>query len=76
MQTIIELPKEMYTRTEEMARQKGISVQEMIVRVLEKELSSKEPRTDNRHTVGLPLIHSKYPGTMDLNHFDFDDLLA
>jgi hypothetical protein len=76
MQTVIELPAEMYTRTEELARQKGISVQEMIVRVLAKELSSKEPRTDRKHTVELPLIHSNHPRTMDLSHFDFDDLLA
>lgn len=76
MQTIIDLPNDMYTKTEEIARQKGISVQEMIVRVLEKELSAEEPRTDSRNMVELPLIHSKYPGTLDLSHFDFDDLLA
>lgn len=76
MQTIIDLPKDMYTKTEEIARQKGISMQEMIVRVLEKELSAVSLQTSGKDVVELPLIHSKYPGTMDLTHFDFDDLLA
>ena len=76
MRTTIELSKDMYTRTEEMARQKGLTVQEMIVRVLEKELSSEQPRMEGSHKVELPLIHSKHPGTLDMNHFNFDDLLA
>jgi hypothetical protein len=76
MRTTIELPKDMYAKTEEMARQKGMTVQEMIVRVLEKELTLDEPRTGVRHTVEFPLIHSKHPGTLDLSQFNFDDLLA
>lgn len=76
MQTTIELPKDMYTKTEQIARQKGISVQEMIVRVLEKELSSEEPQISGRHAVDLPLLHSKHPATLDLDQFNFDDLLA
>jgi len=75
MQMTIDLPKDMYTRTEEIARQKGISMQEMIVRVLEKELSAVSRQTSGKDVVEFPLIHSKCPGTMDLSHFDFDDLL-
>jgi hypothetical protein len=76
MRATVELPESVYRRTEQAARARGLSVDELISGVLEQELGEEPPATQTPKYVTLPLIHSKNPGTLDLSDFDFDDLLA
>jgi len=76
MQTTIELPDSVFSKSEQLALNKGVSLQEFIVQAVEeKVLLEPEPALHPRR-VQLPLIHSKNPGKLDLTNFDFDDLLT
>ena len=77
MRTTVELPEGVYRRTEQMAQASGVSVDALISDVLERELGAKDySPIPTQSRVKLPIIVSNQPGTMDLNDFDFDDLLA
>jgi hypothetical protein len=76
MRATVELPESLYRRTEQAARARELSVDELISGVLERELGEEPSATQTSKYVTLPLIHSKNPGTLDLSDFDFDDLLA
>ena len=76
MRATVELPESVYRRTEEAARTRGLSVDELISDVLERELGAEIGPPATPKYVTLPIIHSKNPGTLDLSNFDFDDLLA
>jgi hypothetical protein len=55
-------------------------VEELIVEAIQKEvqgnLGSGTSGSYGDSEVDLPVIRSRRPGTLDLAHFDFDDLLA
>jgi hypothetical protein len=55
-------------------------VEQIIVEAVEKEvqgdLASGTSDTYGDRDVELPIIRSKRPGTLDLSHFDFDDVLT
>lgn len=76
MRTTIELPESVYRQSAEVARQRGFSVEELIVEVLERELAHESAARPDSRAVRLPLIASKRPGSLDLSDFDFDDLLT
>ncbi|HEY0794823.1 MAG TPA: hypothetical protein VGD64_03500 [Acidisarcina sp.] len=76
MTTTIELPESVYLRSEQIARSRGLSVDELIVRALERELAAELPPNRATERVVSPIIRSKHPGTLDLTNFDFDDLLS
>jgi predicted DNA-binding ribbon-helix-helix protein len=76
MRTTIKLPESVYRQSEQAAHQRGFSVEQFIVRVLERELAHEATAASSSKRVSLPLIASKHPGTLDLARFDFDDLLA
>ena len=76
MRTTIELPESVYQRSEQLARRRGFSVEQFIVRVLERELAHEPIASSSSKKVSLPLIRSKRPGSLDLANFDFDDLLS
>jgi hypothetical protein len=76
MRTTIELPESVYQRSEQLARRRGFSVEQFIVRVLERELAHEPAASSPAKKVSLPLISSKRPGSLDLANFDFDDLLS
>jgi hypothetical protein len=76
MRTTIELPESVYQRSEQLARRRGFSVEQFIVRVLERELAHEPAASSPTKKVSLPLISSKRPGSLDLANFDFDDLLS
>lgn len=76
MQTCIELPDVVYRNGELLARAKGCTLEQLIMQVLERELSQEMPSLRSPYRISLPLIHSKHPGTLDLTNFDFDDLFA
>jgi hypothetical protein len=76
MQTTIQLPDEVYREGERIARSKGFTLEQLIVKTLEREFSNEDAGSLTRNRVTLPLIHSSQPGILDLSNFDFDDLLA
>ena len=75
MRTTIDLPESDYRKGEKVARRQGVTIEEFIVRALERELKAEPPAFHPKRVI-LPLIPSKEPGTLDLRDFNFDDLLA
>ena len=76
MQTMIELPDPILSKSEQMARSQGVSLQEFIVQALEEKVLLEPEPSPHPQRVELPLIRSKNPGKLDLTDFDFDDLLT
>lgn len=76
MRTTIELPDSVYRQSAQIAHLKGYSVEELIVRTLERALEAEPSAPRQLKPVTFPLISSSQPGTLDLTDFDFDDLLA
>jgi hypothetical protein len=72
----VELPDSIYRKGEEAARAKGVTMEELIVQALERELTVVPETAARRTRVTVPLVKSKRPGSLDLENFDFDDLLA
>jgi hypothetical protein len=75
MRTAIEISESVFQQSQHIARNKGFSVEQLIVRALERELADAPVASPNSKQVSLPLIASKHPGSLDLANFDFDDLL-
>jgi hypothetical protein len=75
MRATIELPDSVYAKSQVAAQKRGASVEQYIVDTLERELANEPvgPRVSKR--VQLPLIPSKDPGSLNLDNFNFDDLL-
>jgi hypothetical protein len=76
MRTAIEFPEPLFRQGEQIARLQGVTVEEFVIRVLERELSAASGGRSGQTPVKLPLVPSKSPGTLDLKDYDFDDLLA
>jgi hypothetical protein len=80
MQTTVNLPDSLYQKSEQLAASRGATVEQFIVEAVKKEvqgnLESGTSGTYGDREVELPVIRSTRPGTLDLSHFDFDDLLA
>ena len=80
MQTTVNLPDSLYQQSEALAASRGATVEQLIVEAVKKEVQGDfKSGTSSAHgdrEVELPVIRSRRPGTLDLSHFDFDDLLA
>ena len=76
MRTAIEFPEPLYRQGLQIARLQGVTVEEFVIRALERELSAAPSGRSGQTRVKLPLVPSKSPGVLDLKDFDFDDLLA
>lgn len=76
MRTTVELPDSVYRRSERVARAQGVTIEELIVRIVEREVTSESESVTSSGQVTLPLLRSKHPGTLDLEGLNFDDLLA
>jgi hypothetical protein len=80
MRTAIELPDSLYLQGEQIARMQGVTIEEIVIRALkrdlDRELSAAPGDRTGQMPVKLPLVPSKSPGVLDLKDFDFDDLLA
>ena len=76
MRTAIEFPESLYRQGEQLARLQGVTMDEFVIRALERELGSAPGGRSGQTPVKLPLVPSKNPGVLDLKEFDFDDLLA
>ncbi len=73
-------PDSLYRKSERLAALRGTTVEQLIVEAVQKEVQcageSGTAGLDCDRDVELPVIHSQRPGTLDLAHFDFDDLLT
>ncbi len=80
MQTTVNLPDSLYQKSAALAASRGATVEQFIVEAVVKEvqdnLRSGASGTYGDRDVELPVIRSRRPGTLDLSHFDFDNLLA
>ena len=76
MRTTIELPESVYQHSKQLARLKGLPVEQFVVQTLERAFEAEPPMPHNLKLITFPLISSGQPGTLDLTDFDFDDLLA
>lgn len=76
MRTTIELLDSVYRKGEKVARTRGITIEELILRTFERELRTEPDAPSPFKRVTLPLVPSKEPGALDLKDFNFDDLLA
>jgi hypothetical protein len=80
MQTTVNLPEPLYRKSETLAASRGATVEQFIIEAVAKEVEGNlRPDTldaDANHSVELPVIRSRRPGTLDLSQFDFDDLFA
>ena len=77
MQTVVDLPDSLYQKSKTLAVARGATVEQFIVEAVAKEVEDNldiGPHGDRE--IELPVVPSKRPGTLDLSHFDFDDLLA
>jgi len=80
MQTTVNLPDSLYQKSEQLAASRGTTMEQFIVEAVKKEVQvnvgSGAFGAYGDREVELPVIRSTRPGTLDLSHFDFDDLLA
>jgi len=80
MQTTVNLPDSLYRESQKLAASRGATVEQLIVEAVDKEVHGAVRSTSSffsgNEEITLPLIRSNRPRTLDLSHFDFDDLLA
>jgi hypothetical protein len=77
MQTTVNLPDSLYERSVALAAAQGATVEQVIVEALSRTLSDCEMLSQTgEDRTQLPVIRSRRPGTLDLTHFNFDELLA
>ena len=80
MQTTLNLPDSLYQKSEALAASRGATLEQLIVEAVKREvqgdLGSDTSEMYGDREIDLPIIRSRRPGTLDLSHFDFDDLLA
>lgn len=80
MQTTVDLPDALYEESEALAAARGGTVEQFIVEAVNNEVRRNvgpgRAIACGDRMADLPVIRSQRPGTLDLSHVDFDDLLA
>jgi hypothetical protein len=80
MQTTINLPDSLYRESQARAASRGATVEQFIVEAVAREIQGSPGSAAfgsyGDREVELPVVRSRRPGTLDLSHFDFDDLLG
>lgn len=74
MRTTVDLPDTLFRKTKVAAALRGVTLKEVIIRAIEKEVNAPALKAQKR--VKLPLIQMRAGNSINLNGFDFDDLLA
>jgi hypothetical protein len=69
------MPDALFRRTKAMAAARGITLKEMIVAAVEREVASTKPAAKAARPPRLPVIHLEPGRVLDLTNFDFDELL-
>ena len=73
--TTVDLPEALFRRTKATAALRGFTMKQLIVQALEKELVGQTVAKKGKR-VTLPLIRIPKGKKLNLDGFDFDDLLA
>ncbi|HEY0758458.1 MAG TPA: hypothetical protein VGD59_04285 [Acidisarcina sp.] len=76
MRTTIDIADAIYERSQKVARESGISVEQLIARMLERDLASESAPIKSGNRVSLPLVQSGRPASLDLSSYNFDELLG
>ncbi|MGH9414942.1 MAG: hypothetical protein ACRD0Y_14525 [Terriglobales bacterium] len=66
MRTTVDIPDALYRQLKAKAASAGQPVKALILAGVERELGGEKPR--RRRHVRLPIIHSKHPGTLDIDN--------
>ena len=75
MRTTVDLPEALFRKTKATAALRGSTMKELIAHAIEKEVGSPTV-TKKGKRITLPLIHMPKGKKLNLDGFDFDDLLA
>jgi hypothetical protein len=76
MRTMIDMPDALFRKTKALAALRGSSLKDLIVRAVEREVNAPNPPESAPRRRKLPLVHLRGGRKLDLNSFDFDDLLT
>ena len=76
MRTTIEIPDAIFRRTKALAAARGVTLKQLIVNAVEREINPNGPGLHGKERAKLPVIHLEPGKTLDLADFDFDDLLT
>jgi hypothetical protein len=76
MRTTIDIPDALFRRTKALAAARGVTLKQVIVNAVEREVSPSRPVPATKRRTRLPLLHLEPGRVLDLADFDFDDLLA
>ena len=73
VRTTVDLPDALFRKTKAVAALRGSSLKNLIVQAVEKEVNGS---VANGRKVKLPLVRMPKGGKIDVEGFDFDDILA
>jgi hypothetical protein len=76
MRTTIDMPDALYRKTKAIAALRGASMKDVIIRAVEREVTTKPAANVGKRRSQLPLIKSSNGRKIDLTNFDFDELLG
>ena len=76
MRTTLDLPDALFRQTKSAAALRGLSMKDLIVRSIERELNAPAAGAIESNRVKLPLVPSKKGRKIDLRGFDLDALLS
>ena len=75
MRTTVDLPDALYRKAKAAAALRGIKLKDIIVRGVEHELNQSLAKAPQKR-VKLPLIRNWKGPKLDLDNYDFDELLS
>jgi hypothetical protein len=76
MRTTIDMPDALFRRTKALAAARGVTLKQIIISAVEREISPAGSLRTGKQRTRLPVIHLEPGRVLDLTGFDFDDLLA
>ena len=74
MRTTMDIPDPLYRLLKARAASEGSSVKALLLRGVEEVL--RAPRRTSRRPVALPIVRSKRPGTLRIDHAKIYDIIA
>ena len=72
MRTTIDIPDATYRRLKAAAALRGLSVREVVLRLVQREMTPPRPR---KGRLKLPLIESERPGSLRLTNAQINEIL-
>ena len=76
MRTTIDIPDALFRRTKALAAARGVTLKQLVVKAVEREINPARSVPPTKQRTRLPLIHLEPGRVLDLTDFDFDDLLT